>query len=492
MCDDEDVISSIIPADILANSQVPLIVDLDGSLVKSDLMVEGALSMLTKGVRESFSLFSVFAQSKSAFKERVAKCATIDATLLPYNRSVLDLMSRALADGRKVYLATASHRIHADAVAKHLPGIEGVYATEHGINLSGSAKAKALITHFGEGGFDYVGNSRTDVAIWAVSAQRFVVGARSAELKRAFKDLNLVNIDKPQPRFADSFKIWLRVVRAHQWVKNSLVFVPLLVSHDFTLPNEVDATLAFMAFCLCASASYIINDLLDLQSDRQHRSKCKRPIASGEVGILDAVQVGLTLLIASLVIGLLVSPAFAGIVLLYLALTLSYTFFLKQKLFVDVIALAILYSIRVAAGAVAVNVAISEWLLCFSLFTFTSLALIKRYVDLTYRAEAGALQNSRRGYETRDIPVVGGLAMATSMNAVLVFALYLSSIDVKHHYRHPLALFMICPLLLFFFGRAMFLAHRLHMADDPIVFAFKDWPSRLVALCCLVLITIAI
>lgn len=276
--------------------------------------------------------------------------------------------------------------------------------------------------------------------------------------------------------------IWFDTLRAYQWAKNALVFVPLLTSHQFSIANSLNLVLAFAAFSLCASAAYLLNDLVDLAADRAHPRKRLRALASGQLSKTTVVTVIPLLLGFSLLAALAVSPAFAGILLGYLALTTAYTFHLKRLAIVDVLVLAALYTLRIVAGAIAIHVLVSEWLLIFSIFIFTSLALIKRYAELAMWHESSIADAPNRDYSVSDMQIVGVLAAASGMNAVTIFSLYLSSPTVLALYHRPAFLWLLVPLLIYWIARALVTAHRREMHDDPVIFAFSDRPARIAAL----------
>jgi 4-hydroxybenzoate polyprenyltransferase len=274
-------------------------------------------------------------------------------------------------------------------------------------------------------------------------------------------------------------RAWFKLLRVHQWAKNALVLVPLLTAHRFDLLAFGQEIAAFLVFSTAASGVYILNDLVDLDSDRKHPSKRHRPLANATVSVSKATIVAPVLVAIGLVGAFLIGPWFAIVLLGYILLTTAYTFGLKRKMIVDVVALASLYTMRVIGGAAAISVPVSEWLLGFSMFIFTSLALIKRYTELAGRIDADLPDASNRNYRKSDLDIVAALAAAAGFNAVTVFALYISSETVHHLYRYPKALWLICPILMYWLARILMMAHRRHMDDDPIVFALKDWNSIL-------------
>jgi 4-hydroxybenzoate polyprenyltransferase len=287
-------------------------------------------------------------------------------------------------------------------------------------------------------------------------------------------------------------RTWLKAVRVHQYTKNTLLFVPALTSHTFGLSKLLLVLLGFIAFSAAASAVYLLNDLIDVRADRRHPTKRYRPFASGALGWQDGVIAIGSLMSGALVLGLLLSLKFAAVLVVYIGLTTSYSLVLKRKMLIDVVVLAMLYTVRVVAGGVVIDAAISEWLLAFSLFVFTSLAIVKRYTELSMRLNDGLPDPQDRNYRKTDLPILAGLAAATAANAVTIFALYISSATVAMMYSRPMFLWLICPLLIYFLGRALMLAHRGQMHDDPIVFALSDSVSRATVLLCAMFVLLAI
>jgi 4-hydroxybenzoate polyprenyltransferase len=450
---------------------VPLVVDLDGTLIRSDILIESAFAFLGAYPSRLPGLVSALFRGKAALKAYIAECAEIDPALLPYDNEILDLIRDARASGSPVYLASASNEKYVRAIAGHLGLFDGWFASSQTENLSAAAKARRLIQLFGNRGFDYVGNDKADLHVWPVARQRIAV--RASKRVRA----KLAGIDpeaKLIPPAAGQMRAWVKLMRVHQWSKNTLVLVPLLTAHQFDLISFVDAIGAFLAFSLAASGIYIINDIVDIDADRKHPSKKRRPLATGLVPIQQAVVLALVIVALSLILALIIAPAFAAVLLGYLALTTAYTFFLKRKMMIDVVILAALYTVRVTGGAAAISVPVSEWLLGFSMFMFISLALIKRYTELASRLDADLPDPTNRNYRKSDLDIVAALAAAAGFNAVTVFALYVSSETVHDLYRNPKLLWLICPVLMYWLGRALMLAHRRNMDDDPIVFALKD------------------
>src|SRR5262249_45413836 len=338
-------------------------------------------------------------------------------------------------------------------------------------NLSSTAKARRLIEAFGKGGFEYIGNDADDLPVWAVACQRTAV--RTSARVRS----KLLAMDPDAVFLEASFgrlQAWIKLLRVHQWTKNALVVVPLVTAKHFDLLAVGQVLAAFFVFSFGASSVYIINDLVDLHADRKHPSKNRRPLAAGIVPIWKALIVALILCATAVLGALFINPWFAAMLISYLAMTTAYTFVLKRKMIVDVITLAALYTTRVVGGAAAISVPVSEWLLAFSMFIFTTLALIKRYVELTAHLDKDLPDPSNRNYRKSDLDIVAALAAASGFNAVTIFALYISSDTVQRLYHHPQMLWVVCPILMYWLGRLLMMAHRRLMDDDPMIFTLKD------------------
>jgi 4-hydroxybenzoate polyprenyltransferase/phosphoserine phosphatase len=461
---------------LIGDSIPPLVVDLDGTLIRTDLLVESLFAYLGADPLRFWSLAAALRKGKAPFKADIARRVAIDPAHLPYDDRVLSLIHDARDNGRRVFLASASNERYVRDVAQHLSLFDGWFASTDSENLSSSTKAQRLVEAFGEKGFDYIGNDRADLPVWSLANRSFAVAPSSSVRTRLKAADASAHVFESQ---SGGLRAWMKLLRVHQWVKSSLVFVPIFASHRFDFSSAVEATAAAIAFSLAASSIYILNDLVDLDADRVHRSKKRRPLAAGTVSIRQAMIVAPILFVSALAIGSLVSIAFVAVLLVYLALTTAYTFYLKRKMMIDVVTLASLYTLRVIGGTVAIGAVPSEWILAFSMFIFTASALIKRYVELAGRVDAGLPDPTDRNYRKSDLHVLAALAAASGFNAVTVFALYISSDTVHGLYRHPQALWLICPILLYWVGRALIMAERRLMDDDPIVFALKDWNSLL-------------
>jgi 4-hydroxybenzoate polyprenyltransferase/phosphoserine phosphatase len=455
---------------------LPLVVDLDGTLIQTDLLIESFFAHVGTDPGRIFKLAAAALTGKSRLKAEIAQGTALDAAHLPYDRRILSLINEARSHGRQVYLASASNERYVGEIAAHLGLFDGWFGSTENENLSSEIKARRLVETFGEKRFDYVGDSQADLPVWA-AANKCIGVDLSTSLCAALKKINPEAIIL-QPS-DNGWRNWLKLLRVHQWAKNALVFVAPLSAHLSDLRSIILSSLAFSAFSFAAASIYIVNDLVDIEADRKHRTKRLRPLAAGTVPPVQAMLAAPVLLAASLGVGLLISWRFALVLGIYLILTTAYTFYLKTKMMLDVIVLASLYTLRVISGAVAVSTIPSEWLLGFSMFFFTSLALIKRYVDLAVRVDGGLPDPTNRNYRKSDLGTVGALAAASGLNAVTIFALYISSDTVNRLYRHPHALWLVCPVLMYWIARALILADRRLMNDDPIIFALKDRNSLL-------------
>jgi 4-hydroxybenzoate polyprenyltransferase len=469
------------------DGKVPLVVDLDGTLVRSDLLIEALFQRLVSSPSSVILNFFALRRGKAQFKDAVARGVSLDPASLPYDGAVLQEIHDAISAGRPVYIASASNARFVSAVAEHFGFFSGWFGSDAVTNLSGANKARLLVETFGEGGFDYIGNDRADLQVWAMASKRF--GVRPpARLKKHLASTRVDLLASPRPSLAT----WLRLLRVHQYAKNVLIFLPLFTAHKFDLLSFFNCLLAMVAFSLCASSTYIFNDIIDLSADREHPTKKARPLASGAIALQHALYAIPILFLCSVALAALVSLPFLGILLAYFALTTSYSIWLKKKMLVDIVALAMLYTLRVIAGAAAIGVTVSEWLLAFSMFLFTALALIKRYIELATRLDRELPDPANRNYKQGDMQIVAALAGAAAFNAVTVFALYISSDTVHSLYRHPRLLWLVCPVLMYWLSRMLMMAHRRQVHDDPIVFALKDRISIMASLCIAAIMLLAI
>jgi 4-hydroxybenzoate polyprenyltransferase len=453
----------------------PLIVDLDGTLIHSDMLHESALKLFRDSPFETLCIPFLLLKGKAFLKQHLADRTEFDPQTLPYNEELVEWLKQQRALGRRLILCTASDRKIADLIAGHLVIFDDVIASDGVLNIAGEHKATALVQRFGHGGYDYVGNSHKDLPVWS-HAHRAVVVNGSNELIEKAKDV--ATVERVFPKRSIGFSSWRHVLRIHQWLKNLLLFVPLFAAHD--LSNEQawgPIFLAFVAFSLCASSVYIANDLLDLESDRLHPRKRNRPFASGVVPVWIGVLVGPLLLIVSLGVAALVGKQFLYWLIFYFALTCAYSWVLKRLMLIDCLTLALLYTLRIIAGAAAVGHSLSFWLLAFSVFLFLSLAFVKRYAELEAQLQSGQEKLHGRGYHIADASLIQTMGIVAGYSSVLVLALYLNSDAVLELYAAPELIWGAVPVMLFWVSWMWMQAHRGKMHDDPLVFAVKDRAS---------------
>lgn len=469
-------------------SAIPLCVDLDGTLVKTDILIESALSYCKVHPLALLTLPLWLAGGRANLKRKLGSAVKLDCTTLPYNREVVDFLRSEQASGRELYLVTASDQRVAEEIAAHLNLFNGVIGSDGETNLKGATKADALAKRFGA--FDYIGDHRADLAVWERAENSLAVGRDAGLIKKLSARGPIAKIFAHR---CNHPKDILRAMRVHQWVKNLLLFVPLAMAHHaleigFLLPT----ILAFFAFSFAASSVYLLNDLMDLSADRQHPTKRARPFASGSVTPQVGVATALILLGMSAAIGLSLPVGFQLLLLLYLVLTTAYSLRLKELALLDIMVLAALYSLRVLAGGYAAAIPVSEWLIAFSMFLFLSLACVKRFSELYTIRERGGGTAHGRGYTSDDLELIAQLGTASGYISVLVLALYINSTAVVKLYGSPGVLWLICPVLLFWISRTWLLAHRGEIHEDPILFALRDRVSYVAGAISLLILILSI
>jgi 4-hydroxybenzoate polyprenyltransferase/phosphoserine phosphatase len=452
-----------------------LCVDLDGTLVATDLLHESFLSALRRSPWTAARCAGWLVEGRARLKQGLAERCAIDAAALPYRPEVIEFLRAEHARGRRLVLATASWTSLADQVARHLGIFERVLATSSEGNLKGERKASALVAAYGEGGFDYMGDSRADIPVWRHARKAYAVGRVARDIPSG------IEVARTFAAPSSSAHAAVRALRPHQWVKNLLVLLPLVAAHRLAdLEALGTALLAFAAFCLVASGSYVLNDLSDLGADRVHPRKRSRPLASGALSVPVGVLLAVACFTGAAALASVLPIGFAAWLVAYAALALAYSFVLKRHAVVDVIVLAALYSVRIVAGAFAISVALSFWMLAFSMFFFFSLALLKRYTELR-EAAPGIAEVPGRGYGAADREVVMALGCASGLLSALVLALYINGDTVRGLYSRPELLWLLCPLLLYWVARVWLIAARGRMDDDPVLFTARDPASYYLA-----------
>lgn len=477
----------------------PLCVDLDGTLVKSDTLVDTVIVLARQSPASLLQFPKWISEGKASFKRKVSSLAAIDVVHLPYNKPLLEYLRQQYAEGREIYLATGADTLLADRVAAHLGIFAGVLASDGSVNLTGHNKLAAFRERF-PNGFCYIGNARPDVPLLTHCVHPMVANPHRS-LSAGLRSANIV----PVHNFRDAaspVKAWVRAIRLHQWAKNVLIFLPVLLAHVRAVGPIVAAFLAFLSFGLAASATYIVNDLLDLEADRHHPRKRRRPFAAGDLSPIAGVATVAIFFALSLTIALLLPRAlttlspqfpwngqggFLGWLVFYVIATTAYSLRLKRMVLVDVIVLSGLYTVRILAGSAAAGVSVSPWLAAFSIFFFLSLAFVKRFSELESLRErnlaAGTIAVKGRGYRISDLEQIRSFGTSSGSASVLVFLLYLGNLNAAAKlYVHVTRLWLLVPILLLWLYRLWLQASRGELHEDPVVYAVTDKRSLLLGL----------
>jgi 4-hydroxybenzoate polyprenyltransferase len=468
----------------------PLCVDLDGTLVKSDTLVDSLLVLARTHPAQLLAVPAQLMRGKAAFKAFVTSHVMLDVVHLPYNRMLLQFLHEERARGRAIYLATGADTRLAERVAAHLGLFTGVLGSDGSTNLTGNRKLDRLRNQLGNLPFDYIGNDVPDLPLLA-SATESMVANPSLRLRLRMRARGM----QPDRTFAErgnSFRSVIRALRIHQWSKNLLIFLPLLLAHQVPINLFLSGLLAFCCFSLAASSAYIVNDLLDIESDRRHPQKRSRPFASGDLSALTGLFIAFSFLVLAIAGARLLPLAFFLWLLLYLATTLAYTWYLKRIALVDVLVLSGLYTLRLLAGSAATQSHISHWLAGFSVFLFFSLAMVKRFAELQNLRASGLPPHNGRGYLVSDIDQLRSFGTSSAFASVMVFAIYISGSDVTLLYRRPQLLWLIMPFMILWLCRVWLLASRGELNEDPLVFALTDRASLLIGVAVAVIALLAI
>lgn len=461
-----------------------LVVDLDGTLIQTDMLYETFWSAVSARWLNAIPATRALMNGKAALKRSLEEMGPIDVSHLPYNAEVLEYIASWRAKGGQVALVSASDQRLVQKIADHLDLFDAVCGSDGSRNLKGAEKAKYLQATYGSGNFAYAGDAVADLEIWKHTTKAITVGVSQSLTKRV--DALNVPVEHLSER-KSPLKPILKAMRPHQWLKNVLIFLPMMAAHQFTPITIAQTFLAFVVFSLIASSVYLLNDLLDLDADRAHPRKRLRPFASGELPLVWGTLLTPLLLFAGFGLSLFLGWAFVGVMALYYAVTTAYSFFLKRELIVDICALAGLYTLRIIAGGAATGITLSVWLLAFSMFFFFSLASMKRQAELKAGQNLGQEKAHGRSYKTSDMPLIANMAVSSGYVSVLVMALYLYSDTVRALYSFPAPLWGICLVLLFWLSRMTMISHRGWMHDDPVVFAARDYISIVCAIiifCC--------
>jgi 4-hydroxybenzoate polyprenyltransferase len=464
-----------------ADSAAPLVVDLDGTLTYTDTLTEVSVRLIKSAPLSIFLFPWYLLKGRAAFKAFVGSRQTLDPRTIPYRDELLEYLRAQRQRGRRTILATAANRSVAESVAAHLGLFDQVLASDQSTNLKGKVKLAAIRREVGEP-FTYAGDSAADLPIWRAAATAIVVDC-PPRVTRAIGNSAVI-----ERTFAGKSKLqkllaWVSLLRLHQWVKNLLIFVPLVTSFQFLNLGKVAALVqGFLAFSLVASATYVANDIWDLKSDRAHPRKRNRAIASGSVSIVAGALGALLLLVAGLALAWFDSRPFAGVLIVYLALTIAYSWALKALVLLDVLMLSLLFALRILAGSVLASAPVSTWLFGFSVFMFISLALVKRAAELVTLEQLGVPATKGRDYRVTDLKILLPLGVGTSLSAIVVFCLFISAPDTQVRYRSPELLWLVAFGMVYWTARLWVKVSRGEMHDDPIVYAATDLNSRLMIL----------
>jgi 4-hydroxybenzoate polyprenyltransferase/phosphoserine phosphatase len=481
-----------------------LCVDLDGTLVKSDTLHDSALALARHRPAALLNIPGWLLQGKAALKRHLANSIQLDVVHLPYNRELLQYLEQQRATGRPIYLATAADADTATRIAAHLGLFTGVLASDGHLNLAGKNKLAAFQSRFGDN-FSYIGNALPDLPLLQHCQEPMVANPTPA-LRAALRKARITPIRSFDERVSP-LKAWLKAIRLHQWAKNTLIFLPLLLAHAWAPGLIAAAVVAFLSFGLCASATYVVNDLLDLDADRQHPRKRLRPFASGDLSALSGIALIALFLAASFTLATLIPRVITtfspGLFLLrphrfllwlgiYLVTTLAYSLRLKRVVMVDVIVLSGLYTVRILAGSAATGVVVSTWLASFSIFFFLSLAFVKRFAELENLRERGGVSIGGRGYHVADLEQLRSFGSASGYVSVAVITLYIWNLSAAQLYHHPNRLWLLVPALLLWISRLWLQASRGQLDEDPVVYAITDRRSLLLGVLVLAIVLSAL
>ena len=459
-----------------------LVVHLDGALLRGGVLFESFWSAFGQDWRSPFLSVAALTGGRASLKRHLAMASAVETATLPYDPKVIAFVQAWRDSGGRTALVTASDRDFAEAIAAHLGIFDEVHGSDGKLNLKGDHKGSFLEERFGSKGFAYMGDAKADLPVWKRAAKAITVNAPAAlrrEAERVCANVEHLVTD------TGSVKPYIKAVRPHQWLKNSLVFLPMLAAHQLNVPTLLLSLLAFICFSLVASSVYVLNDLLDLAADRRHPRKKNRPFASGSIPIAYGALMAAGLVSLGATLAAIIGGPFLLVMVGYYLLTTAYSLHLKRRIVIDIFVLAGLYTTRIVAGAVATGIPLSVWLLAFSVFFFLSLAAVKRQAELNDSAQRGHLKANGRGYHVDDLPIIEMVAIGAGYVSALVMTLYVNSPAVVELYAHPEALWGVCAVLLYWITRTVMVAHRGQMHDDPVVYATKD---RISQMCLLIIL----
>lgn len=467
-----------------------IIVDLDGTLVKTDLLCEEILATISNNHTEILPVLKLLLLNKRLeLKNYLVTKQNVDIKKLPYNLEVINKIKFLKQKKNKIYLVTASPQKIAEKIGNHINLFDGVYGSNENVNLKGKEKRDFLNQKFGKNNYEYFGNSIDDIAVWKDSTRAYLVNSNK-RIKNTIKKSNIPFeiIDNT----SKNIKTLFSAIRIKQWIKNILIFIPMVAGQAYSQENVLLTTFAFLSFCFIASGTYIFNDLLDIQADRDHYLKKNRMFASGTMQLETGFFLGIVSWTIGLIISLQINFIFMMTLLLYLILTTLYSVKIKKIAIIDTYTLAILYTIRVWSGSVVIGIDLSVWLFALSIFLFYSLACVKRLGEIVNNEKSRVYTIKNRGYKNDDKSVIQSMAIASGYAATIVFALYLNSIEIKKFYHYPEALWGIWLILLYWINYIIFMAQNGKINEDPVIFAIKNKISLVCGVLVLVLLIIGI
>lgn len=465
----------------LGNTSLPLCIDLDGTLIQTDSLWESCLRLVSTKPLMMLLLPLWLFLGKAGFKQKVSLHVELTPSSLPFNTALLKYLTQQRLHNRRLVLVTAANKKIAEAIALHLNIFDEILASDENHNLSGKNKAKVLTEKYGEKGFVYAGNAAVDLNVWQHAAAAIVVNGSSSLTNKAKK---ITTIEESFPaEQKPSIKVILKAMRVHQWVKNVLIFTALILSHNwFDIEGLKSIVYAFFSFSFAASSIYLFNDLIDLEADRNHKTKRNRPLAAGTLPIHWAIVLIPVLLFISILLASQTNENFISVLFAYIILTTAYSLYLKPIAILDVITLTSLYTIRIIAGAMAINVPLSHWLLAFSMFIFLSLALIKRFSELRNLSQQGETKSTSRGYHVDDLPVISLFGISSGYVSIMVLVLYIQDLQANTLYAQPNWLWFVSVAILYWISHMWLLAFRGKVNEDPVLFAIHDRNSYVVSL----------
>jgi 4-hydroxybenzoate polyprenyltransferase len=468
--------------------KLPIAVDLDGTLIKSDTLIEATLILVKMNPLYVFVIPFWILRGRLFFKKEIFDRVELDYSCLPYEHQLIDWLKTCKKDGHKIELVSATPDLVARGVADFTEIFDDSFGSTNEVNLKGNNKRDFLDQRFGKNGYIYCGNSSDDLSVWQHCSQAVVVSAPRSVARKATKSSEIIfEINKSH----NILRTFLKAIRIHQWTKNILIFIPLILGHQINQTTILAAFLAFISFSMCASSIYLINDLLDLSADRAHPDKKHRPLASGQLGLSWGVMLSIILVVGGICLAVELSRGFLITLIVYLFITNFYSTILKRIPIADVLVLASLYSIRLIAGSQASGVHTSTWLLSVSMFFFLSLAFMKRVSELKLLMQQHRNSTGRRnvrihdihihgrGYIIDDLQILTSMGAASGYLAVVLYAQYISDSAIRVMYTTPDLLWYICPILLFWISRAWLITNRGKMHSDPVAFALRDRGSYL-------------